>query len=122
MASKSQRSWSRWVVLGLVALVLITLSFAFVIMNRSQPITINLGILAWRGQAVYAILAAGLLGLLTMFLLGLPADLRARSERQQLERKARTLERELEHERALRRVPPAPALMSVRNREERDAV
>jgi TRAP-type C4-dicarboxylate transport system permease small subunit len=108
-----------------VALALIACSFAFATANRSQPITITLGIVTWRGQAVYAILAAGLLGLLAMFLLGLPADLRARSERQQLDRKARTLERELDHERSLHRIPPPPpALMSagVHNREERDAV
>jgi hypothetical protein len=43
---------------------------------------------------VYAVYAGIFVGLLAMFLLGLPADLAARGERQRLARRVRELERE----------------------------
>lgn len=105
-----------------VALVLIALSFGFATVNRSQAIQLSFGIATWRGPAVHALFVAGVLGLLAMFLLGLPADLRARSDRRRLERRLRAVERELEAERALH-PPPAPtpqelAGETARNREE----
>ena len=105
-----------------IALVLIALSFGFATLNRAQAIQLSFGIATWRGPAVHALFVAGVLGLLAMFLLGLPADLRARSERRRLERRLRAVERELEAERALHPAPaPTPPELAgegVRNREE----
>jgi uncharacterized integral membrane protein len=66
----------------------------FAIFNRGQRIGLDFGPWTWRGEAVYAVYAGVFVGLLAMFLLGLPADLAARGERQRLARRVRELERE----------------------------
>lgn len=76
---------------GIVASLLLV---PFAIFNRGQRIGLDFGPWTWRGEAVYAIYAGVFVGLLAMFLLGLPADLAARGERQRLSRRVRELERE----------------------------
>ena len=76
---------------GIVASVLLV---PFAIFNRGQSIGLDFGLWTWRGEAVYAVYAGVFVGLLVMFLLGLPADLAARGERQRLARRVRELERE----------------------------
>ena len=87
----------RWVALaaGIAASIILV---PFAIFNRGQLIVLDFGLWEWRGEAVYAVYAGAFLGLLTMFLLGLPADLVARGERQRLARRVRELERDRERE------------------------
>ena len=61
----------------------------FALYNGGQPVVLRFGILTWRGEAVYAVYAGVFAGLVTMFLVGLPADLAARRERARLERRLR---------------------------------
>jgi uncharacterized integral membrane protein len=82
-------------VAGIVASVLLV---PFAIFNRGQGIGLDFGLWTWRGEAVYAVYAGVFLGLLAMFLLGLPADLAARGERQRLARRVRELERDRDRE------------------------
>jgi uncharacterized integral membrane protein len=78
-------------VAGIAASVLLV---PFAIFNRGQEIGLDFRVWTWRGEAVYAVYAGIFVGLLVMFLLGLPADLSARGERQRLARRVRELERE----------------------------
>jgi len=95
----------RWAfVAGIVASVLLV---PFAIFNRGQGIGLDFGLWTWRGEAVYAVYAGVFLGLLAMFLLGLPADLAARGERQRLARRVRELERERDLAGTARPVDPA---------------
>jgi uncharacterized integral membrane protein len=125
-AEPARRRWARRVALGVLALALIALSSVFAAANRPQPIRLAFGLVSWRGEAVHALFAAAVVGLGVMFLLGLPADLRARGERRRLERRVAALERELEGERASRSKPapqpsPPPAGPGL-NREEEGVV
>jgi uncharacterized integral membrane protein len=61
----------------------------FALYNGGQPVVLRFGILTWRVEAVYAVYAGVFAGLVTMFLVGLPADLAARRERARLERRLR---------------------------------
>ena len=82
----------RWAfVAGIAASVLLV---PFAIFNRGQWVGLDFGVWTWRGEAVYAVYAGIFVGLLVMFVLGLPADLAARGERQWLARRVRELERE----------------------------
>lgn len=93
----------RWALLaGLAASVLLV---PFALFNRGQPIELDFGPWEWRGEAVVAVYGGIFVGLLAMFLLGLPADLAARGERQRLARRVR----ELEHDREADRPRPAEA-------------
>ncbi|MGH7543862.1 MAG: hypothetical protein ACREK7_07965, partial [Gemmatimonadota bacterium] len=82
----------RWALLAGIAASLLLVPFA--IFNRGQGIGLDFGPWTWRGEAVYAVYAGVFAGFLAMFLLGLPADLAARGERQRLARRVRELERE----------------------------
>ncbi|HET9581725.1 MAG TPA: lipopolysaccharide assembly protein LapA domain-containing protein [Gemmatimonadota bacterium] len=82
----------RWALVAGIAASLLLVPFA--VFNRGQTIALDFGIWTWRGEAVYAVYAGIFVGLLVMFLLGLPADLAARGERQRLARRVRELERE----------------------------
>lgn len=75
---------------GIVALALL---FLFALYNLGQPVALSLGPLRWRGEVVFALYGGVCLGLLLMFLLGLPADLAARRERERLARRVDELER-----------------------------
>ena len=79
-----------------------TLAFAllllFALFNRGQTVVLDFGLWRWRADAVTAVYAGAVAGLLAMFLLGLPADLAARGERERLARRVRQLEREREAE------------------------
>jgi hypothetical protein len=79
----------------------------FAIFNRGRAIGLDFGLWTWRGEAVYAVYAGIFVGLLAMFLLGLPADLAARGERQRLARRVRELERERDLAGTVRPVDPA---------------
>lgn len=102
-----RRRWPRAAFLAVLALALIALAFVFASTNRPQPIRFDFGLAVWRGEAVHALFAAVVVGLGLMFLLGLPADLRARTERRRLERRVAALEREAAAVRA--KEPPRPA-------------
>lgn len=82
----------RWALVAGIAASLLLVPFA--IFNRGHRIGLDFGPWTWRGEAVYAVYAGVFVGLLAMFLLGLPADLAARGERQRLARRVRELERE----------------------------
>ena len=84
----------RWALLAGIAVSLLLVPFA--IFNRGQRVVFDFGLWEWRGEAVYAVYGGVFVGLLAMFLLGLPADLAARGERRRLARRVRELERELE--------------------------
>ena len=84
----------RWALLVGIAVSLLLVPFA--IFNRGQRVVFDFGLWEWRGEAVYAVYGGIFVGLLAMFLLGLPADLAARGERRRLARRVRELERELE--------------------------
>lgn len=80
-----------------MALVLATAGAVVVIaFNRGQEITLGIGGLQWRGEAIHAIYFATVAGLVLMFLVGLPADLAARKGRRRLEARVRDLEGRLE--------------------------
>lgn len=81
--------------LGAAAFVFLVL---FAIYNRGQALALNFGLWRWRVEAVYAVYAGIFVGLAAMFLLGLPADLAARGERERLARRVRQLERERDSE------------------------
>lgn len=68
--------------------------FLFALYNRGQPIALTFGLWRWRVDAVIAVYTGIGLGLLVMFLLGLPSDLAARAENARLARRVRLLERE----------------------------
>lgn len=70
----------------------------FALYNRGQTLSLNFGLWQWRGEAIYAVYAGVCVGLVAMFLLGLPADLAARGERERLARRVRLLEHEREGE------------------------
>ncbi|MGH7572227.1 MAG: hypothetical protein ACREMK_10330 [Gemmatimonadota bacterium] len=82
----------RWALLAGIAVSLLLVPFA--IFNRGQRIAFDFGLWEWRGEAVYAVYGGVFVGLLAMFLLGLPADLAARGERRRLARRVRELERD----------------------------
>lgn len=75
-------------VAALVPLVL------FALYNRGQAIGLTFGVWDWRGDGVIAVYGGIGLGLVLMFLFGLPADLAARRERERLARRIAELERE----------------------------
>ena len=108
-AAAARRRWPRVAALVLAVLAVGLLAGSFAATNRHQTIRLDLGPWTWSGDAVHALFIAGFLGLWIMFLLGLPADLAARDERRRLGGRVRTLERELESERALRRAASAPS-------------
>lgn len=64
-----------------VALVVSALLVVFALYNRGNPVVLRFGVATWRGEAVYALYAAIAVGLVTMFLAGLPGDLAARGGR-----------------------------------------
>ena len=66
----------RWALVAGIAASFLLVPFA--IFNRGQGISLDFGLGTWRGEAVYAVYAGIFVGLLAMFLLGLPADLAAR--------------------------------------------
>lgn len=103
MVAKSRR----WALLAGVAASLLLVPFA--IFNRGQRVALDFGLWEWRGEAVYAVYGGIFVGLLAMFLLGLPADLTARGERQRLARRVRELEHDRDRE-APRGRSPDPAL------------
>lgn len=77
-------------------LTLVALLILFALYNEGNPIVLEFGLGRWRGEAVYALYGAVFLGLLVMYLIGLPADLAARRERRRLERRVRDLARRSE--------------------------
>jgi uncharacterized integral membrane protein len=99
----SRRRWARLASLAVAVLVPFVLAVFFAARNRPQPIQLDLGFWTGRVEAVHAVFGGALVGLLVMFLVGLPADLRARAERGRLAGRVRALERELETERMARR-------------------
>lgn len=94
----------RWALVAGIAASLLLVPFA--IYNRGQGVGLDFGFWTWRGEAVYAVYAGVFVGLLAMFLLGLPADLAARGERQRLARRVRELERERDRAGAARPADP----------------
>jgi len=64
----------------------------FATFNQGHRIALRLGPWRWSGEAVFAIYAGMCLGMVAMFLLGLPADLAMRRERERLLRRLRSLE------------------------------
>ena len=78
-------------VLGLLLAVAVLVVFA--LYNRGNPVALEFGFARWGGEAVYALYGAVFVGLLLMFLVGLPVDLAARRERRRLERRVRELAR-----------------------------
>lgn len=92
---------ARRIVLAVVALAILAGVVLLVVYNRGQAIVLELGVTRWSGEAVYAILAALFLGLVLMFLVGLPADLALRRQNRRLARRVRELEPPRE--------PPPPA-------------
>lgn len=108
-AEPLRRRWPRRVALAVLALALIALAFVFAAANRPQSIRLAFGIASWRGEVVHALFAAAVAGLGVMFLLGLPADLRAGGERRRLERRVAALERELAAERPPWSEPAPPS-------------
>jgi uncharacterized integral membrane protein len=89
--------------MAVAVLAPLVLAVLFAAYNRPQPIHLDLGFWAGRVEAVHAVFGGTVVGLLVMFLLGLPADLHARAERRRLAGRVRALERELETERMARR-------------------
>ncbi|MGH7549773.1 MAG: lipopolysaccharide assembly protein LapA domain-containing protein [Gemmatimonadota bacterium] len=89
----TSRRWA--LVAGIAASVLLV---PFAIFNRGQRVALDFGLWEWRGEAVYAVYGGIFVGLLAMFLLGLPTDLAARGERRRLARRVRELERDRERE------------------------
>lgn len=81
----------RALVLAAGILLAVALLVLFAIYNRGNPIVLEFGFARWRGEAVYALYGAVSVGLLLMFLVGLPADLASRGERRRLERRVRDL-------------------------------
>jgi len=79
--------------LGL-ALTAFAALFLFALYNRGQSIAFTFGLWRWRVDAVIAVYTGVGLGLLAMFLLGLPGDLASRAENARLARRIRQLERE----------------------------
>jgi uncharacterized integral membrane protein len=79
--------------LGL-ALMAFAALFLFALYNRGQPIAFTFGLWRWQVDAVIAVYTGVGLGLLAMFLFGLPGDLAARAENARLARRVRQLERE----------------------------
>ena len=77
-----------------LALLAFAALFLFALYNRGQPIALTFGLWRWRVDAVIAVYVGVGVGLLTMFLLGLPGDLAARGENARLARRVRQLERE----------------------------
>lgn len=88
---------------GVGALALLVL---FALYNLGQPVALTFGPLRWRGEVVFALYGGVCLGLLLMFLLGLPADLAARRERERLARRLEELERAADRDSDGR--PPEP--------------
>lgn len=80
---------------GVIAFVFLVV---FALYNRGQTLSLNFGLWHWQGEAIYAMYAGVCVGLVAMFLLGLPADLAARGERERLARRVRHLEHEREGE------------------------
>ncbi len=113
MVAKSRR-WA--LVAGIAASVLLV---PFAIFNRGQRVGLDFGLWEWRGEAVYAVYGGIFVGLLTMFLLGLPADLAARGERQRLARRVRELEHDREREAGRGRSPDAALDIAGRSGGER---
>lgn len=72
------------VLAGLVAAAALIL---FALYNQGQPIVLRFGFWTWRGEAVYAVYGGIFLGLVTMFLVGLPGDLAVRRHRTRLDRR-----------------------------------
>lgn len=89
----------------------------FAIFNRGQRVGLDFGLWEWRGEAVYAVYGGIFVGLLAMFLLGLPADLAARGERQRLARRVRELEHDREREVDRGRSPDPPVGLASRSGE-----
>lgn len=101
-----------------VAFVLATAGAVVVIVfNRGQEITLGIGAVHWRGEAIHAIYLAAVGGLALMFFVGLPADLAARKARRRLEARVRDLERRLEHQPR----PPSPGPETVDDEPARTA-
>jgi hypothetical protein len=96
----SPRRWPRAAAPVAAALAVLALAAWFAALNRPQPIELDFGVWMWRGEAVHAVFGAAFLGLVTMFFLSLPADLKARAEMRRLAGRTRALERELDGERA----------------------
>lgn len=93
---------------GLLALAFVVataIAVVLVVFNRGQEITVGVGAFAWRVEAIYAIYAAALVGLVLMFLVGLPSDLASRRERRRLEARVRELVREGEERRTRQAAP-----------------
>jgi uncharacterized integral membrane protein len=110
----------RWALVAGIGASLLLVPFA--IFNRGHMIGLDFGVWTWRGEAVYAVYAGIFVGFLAMFLLGLPADLAARGERQRLARRVRELERERDLAGTARPVDPvAVRPRTVEGGEVRDA-
>jgi hypothetical protein len=116
-----RRPWVRGILLTGIALALVALAFLFGAANGPQPIRLTFGILAWRGEAVHALFAAFVAGLLAMFLVGLSTDLAARAERRRLESRIARLERDVVRP---RREPPEASEFArrLRNPGDRGAI
>ncbi|MBW3661387.1 MAG: DUF1049 domain-containing protein [Gemmatimonadetes bacterium] len=84
-------SSGRRLALAGIVLVAVALLVVFALYNRGNLVVLEFGLARWRGEAVYAIYAAVFVGLLLMFLVGLPADLAERRQRERLERRVREL-------------------------------
>lgn len=83
-------------VFALAFVVATAAAFVLVVFNRGQEIALGVGSYAFEVEAIYALYAAAVVGLVLMFLVGLPADLAARRERRRLEARVRELVRERE--------------------------
>lgn len=86
-------SRGRALTLAAGSILAVALLVIFALYNRGNPIALEFGLARWRGEAVYALFGAVFVGLLLMFLIGLPADLAGRRERRRLERRVRDLAR-----------------------------
>lgn len=96
-------SRGRALVLAAAALAVVSLLVVFALYNRGNPIALEFGFARWSGEAVYALYGAVFVGLLLMFVIGLPADLAERRERRRLERRVRDLARRADE--AVRSLP-----------------
>lgn len=87
----------RGLVIAAAAPVLVVLVL-FATFNKGQVLALDFGLWTWEVDAIAAVYAGIFAGLAAMFLLGLPADLAARGERERLASRVRQLERSIESE------------------------
>lgn len=82
------------VTVALVALVAAAALALFAGRNLGDPVVLDFWLVRWRGDTVVALFAAVVVGLVLMFLVGLPADLASRREMRRMRHRLAELERD----------------------------